>query len=57
MNMVKVIWMDFERHHETHAQLWERQALLRARPVGGSAVLGARFEVLPAIEDEADTLT
>jgi glutamate-ammonia-ligase adenylyltransferase len=38
----------FARHHETQAQLWERQALLRARPVGGSAALAARFEALRA---------
>jgi glutamate-ammonia-ligase adenylyltransferase len=38
----------FERHHETQAQLWERQALLRARPVAGSASLAARFEALRA---------
>jgi len=36
----------FERHHETQAQLWERQALLRARAVAGSAPLAARFEAL-----------
>jgi len=34
----------FTRHHETQAQLWERQALLRARAVAGSARLAARFE-------------
>ena len=34
----------FARHHETQAQLWERQALLRARPVAGSASLAARFD-------------
>jgi len=38
----------FARHHETQAQLWERQALLRARPVGGSTALAARFEALRA---------
>jgi glutamate-ammonia-ligase adenylyltransferase len=38
----------FERHHDTQAQLWERQALLRARPVDGSAALAARFEALRA---------
>jgi len=26
----------FERYHATSAQVWERQALLRARPVAGS---------------------
>ena len=36
----------FARHHETHAQLWERQALLRARAVAGSPRLAARFEAL-----------
>jgi len=38
----------FARHHEAHAQLWERQALLRARAVAGSAPLAARFEQLRA---------
>jgi glutamate-ammonia-ligase adenylyltransferase len=38
----------FARHHEGHAQLWERQALLRARPVAGSAPLAARFDALRA---------
>jgi glutamate-ammonia-ligase adenylyltransferase len=38
----------FERHHETQAQLWERQALLRARAVAGSPPLAARFEALRA---------
>jgi glutamate-ammonia-ligase adenylyltransferase len=36
----------FARHHERHAQLWERQALLRARPVAGSPRLAARFAAL-----------
>ena len=36
----------FERHHLESAQLWERQALLRARAVGGSAQLAARFAAL-----------
>ncbi len=36
----------FARHHEEHAQLWERQALLRARPVAGSPALAQRFEAL-----------
>jgi glutamate-ammonia-ligase adenylyltransferase len=36
----------FARHHAEQAQLWERQALLRARAVAGSARLAARFEVL-----------
>ncbi len=36
----------FARHHETQGQLWERQALLRARAVAGSAALAARFDAL-----------
>jgi glutamate-ammonia-ligase adenylyltransferase len=36
----------FERYHSTSAQVWERQALLRARPVAGSSRLGAAFEQL-----------
>jgi glutamate-ammonia-ligase adenylyltransferase len=36
----------FARHHATQAQLWERQALLRARPVGGSARLAESFVAL-----------
>ncbi len=36
----------FERHHVESAQLWERQALLRARAVGGSAQLAERFAAL-----------
>lgn len=38
----------FARHHEQQAQLWERQALLRARPVAGSPRLASRFESLRA---------
>lgn len=36
-------------YQQRHAQTWERQALLRARPVGGSLELGRRLiaEVLP----------
>jgi glutamate-ammonia-ligase adenylyltransferase len=36
----------FERYHDTSAQVWERQALLRARPVAGSEGLGTRFDRL-----------
>jgi glutamate-ammonia-ligase adenylyltransferase len=36
----------FERYHEQSAQVWERQALLRARPVAGDAGLGKAFERL-----------
>ncbi|MCG8588549.1 MAG: hypothetical protein MJE66_04595 [Proteobacteria bacterium] len=36
----------FERYHESGAQVWERQALLRARAVAGSAELAERFEAL-----------
>ncbi len=41
----------FERYHRGEtgtdvAAIWERQALLRARPVVGSEALGARFESL-----------
>ncbi len=34
----------FERYHEREAQAWERQALLRARPVAGAPALAERFE-------------
>jgi glutamate-ammonia-ligase adenylyltransferase len=34
----------FRAYHAKSAQAWERQALLRARPVAGSRELGARFE-------------
>jgi len=34
----------FARYHEQHAALWERQALLRARPVAGAEALGRAFE-------------
>ena len=34
----------FEQYHRTTAQLWERQALIKARPVGGPAALRARLE-------------
>jgi glutamate-ammonia-ligase adenylyltransferase len=33
----------FERYHAEHAQLWERQALLRSRPVTGSGRLAEAF--------------
>jgi glutamate-ammonia-ligase adenylyltransferase len=36
----------FERYHRTSAQIWERQALLRARAVVGEATLAADFEAL-----------
>lgn len=38
----------FERYHATSAQVWERQALLRARPVAGSPRLGEKFTALRA---------
>ena len=34
----------FERYQEENAWTWEHQALLRARPVAGSASIGAEFE-------------
>ncbi len=34
----------FERYYETWGRLWERAAMLRARPVAGSATLGAVLE-------------
>lgn len=34
----------FERYHDSSAQVWERQALLRARPVAGSDALGRAFD-------------
>ena len=34
----------FEAYHRTGAQLWERQALIKARPVEGPAALRARLE-------------
>lgn len=33
----------YRTYHERWAQTWERQALLRARPVAGDAGVGARF--------------
>lgn len=38
----------FERYHETHAALWERQALVKARPVVGPPALRARLEAVVA---------
>jgi [glutamine synthetase] adenylyltransferase / [glutamine synthetase]-adenylyl-L-tyrosine phosphorylase len=32
----------FRRYHETSARTWERQALIKARPVAGDAALGQR---------------
>jgi glutamate-ammonia-ligase adenylyltransferase len=34
----------FERYYETWGRLWERAAMLRARPVAGDAELGAALE-------------
>ena len=36
----------FERYHDGSAEVWERQALLRARALVGDARLAARFEAL-----------
>lgn len=36
----------FERYHASEAAVWERQALLRARPVAGDADLGEAFVAL-----------
>ena len=36
----------FRRYHETSSQLWERQALIRARFVAGDARLGAEAEAI-----------
>ena len=36
----------FERYHATSAQVWERQALLRARPVAGDVRLARSFDDL-----------
>ena len=36
----------FRRYHEREAQVWERQILLRARPVAGDAKLSDAFETL-----------
>ena len=42
----------FERYQEENAWTWEHQALLRARPVAGSAVIAREFERV-----RVDTLT
>ncbi|HEY6077307.1 MAG TPA: bifunctional [glutamate--ammonia ligase]-adenylyl-L-tyrosine phosphorylase/[glutamate--ammonia-ligase] adenylyltransferase [Polyangiaceae bacterium] len=34
----------FERYYETWGRLWERAAMLRARPIAGSVALGAAIE-------------
>jgi glutamate-ammonia-ligase adenylyltransferase len=44
--MLVVSLVGFERYHATRAQVWERQALLRARPVAGSDRPGRAFEKL-----------
>jgi len=36
----------FQRYHAEHAQVWERQALLRSRPVAGSEQLAQAFIAL-----------
>lgn len=36
----------FEEYHAKSAEVWERQALLRARPIAGSDKLGAAFDAL-----------
>lgn len=36
----------FKQYHEKRAQLWERQSLLRARPMAGDRATGAAFEKL-----------
>ncbi len=36
----------FERYHEARAAVWERQALLRARPVAGDPALAALYNEL-----------
>jgi glutamate-ammonia-ligase adenylyltransferase len=38
----------FVRYHEQSAEVWERQALLRARPIAGDEQLSARFDALRA---------
>jgi len=38
----------FRRYHETSAQVWERQALIKARAVAGDARLGARVDDIVA---------
>lgn len=44
--MLVVSLGSFERYHAESAQVWERQALLRARPVAGSTRLGIAFDRL-----------
>ncbi|XXF75566.1 bifunctional [glutamate--ammonia ligase]-adenylyl-L-tyrosine phosphorylase/[glutamate--ammonia-ligase] adenylyltransferase [Myxococcaceae bacterium GXIMD 01537] len=41
----------FRKHHEERAQLWERQALIKARPMAGDPLLLRRLreELLPAL--------
>lgn len=41
--MLVVSLRAFDRYHETDAQAWERQALIRARPVAGSPEVGQAF--------------
>lgn len=36
----------FRRYHETSAQIWERQALIKARPVAGDPVLAERVDAI-----------
>lgn len=36
----------FEQYHAKSAEVWERQALLRARPIAGSDRLGGAFDAL-----------
>jgi len=38
----------FERYQEQHAWTWEHQALLRGRPVAGSAIIAREFERIRA---------
>lgn len=38
----------FRRYHETSAQIWERQALIKARPVAGDGALGQRVAAIIA---------
>jgi glutamate-ammonia-ligase adenylyltransferase len=38
----------FQQYHERSAQLWERQALIKARPVAGDAGLGERVAAIVA---------
>ena len=38
----------FEAYHRTSAQVWERQALIRARVVAGPPALGARLDAIIA---------